>query len=166
MKSWRWYVLPVGAVLVLLGLAYIWYADLRYENAPAARFLMLDGTKPRLSDLRGSPVLVAFWATKCEECLREMPELVRMYNDFATRGLHIIGIAMPYEPPDLVYQFQTVHKLPYSLSLDIDARLASAFGDVRLTPTTFLVSPQGKIVYKKVGPFDVEWLRERIAGML
>ncbi|HBE92485.1 MAG TPA: hypothetical protein DDW55_08130 [Gammaproteobacteria bacterium] len=165
----RLMVRPILIVVTVLGFAVIawyWFTSLRFEDAPAVQFTMLDGSKPMLTEMHGSPVLVTFWGTSCVECLREMPDLVRMHDDFAHRGLHIIGVAMPFEPPDRVYQFQKMRKLPYQLSLDINASLASGFGDVRLTPTTILVSPQGKIVYNKIGPFDVEWLRGRIVAML
>jgi peroxiredoxin len=159
-------ILITATVLCIVAGAVYWFTFLRFEDAPAVQFTMLDGSKPTLAEMRGSPVLVTFWGTSCVECIREMPELVRMHDDFASQGLHIIGVAMPYEPPHLVYQFQQMRQLPYHLSLDINAKLSRGFGDVRLTPTTLLVSPQGKIVYSKTGPFDVEWLRGRIKNML
>lgn len=161
----RTILIVAAALSIVVGTGY-WFTEARFDDAPAVRFTMLDGSKPTLDEMRGSPVLVTFWGTACVECIREMPDLVSMHDDFASRGLHVIGVAMPFEPPDQVYQFQEMHKLPYQLSLDINAELASGFGDVRLTPTTFLVSPKGKIVYSKVGPFDVEWLRGRISNML
>ena len=155
MSRSRTTLIAVFALCIIAGAVY-WFTFLRFEEAPAVQFTLLDGSKPTLAEMRGSPVLVTFWGTSCVECIKEMPELVRMHNDFASQGLHIIGVAMPYEPPHL----------PYPLSLDINAKLSRGFGDVRLTPTTLLVSPQGKIVYSKTGPFDVEWLRGRIKNML
>ena len=155
-----------AVLLAIVGAAW-WSTDQRqHRQAPDVQFMLLDGSKPRLAELRGVPVLITFWATACRECIREMPLLEDLHAQFAGRGLEIIGVAMPYEPPDLVYQFQQKRNLPYAISLDIGAELAQAFGDVRLTPTTFLVSPSGHIVYEKTGPFDVEWLHNTIGRML
>lgn len=163
----RWRVAAATVTLILIvGAAWWWTSQRRQLPAPDVQFLLLDGSKPRLADLQGSPVLVTFWATNCTECIREMPLLEDLHERFAARGLNIIGVAMPYEPPDLVYQFQQKRRLPYPISLDIGAELAMAFGDIRLTPTTFLISPAGLIVYEKTGPFDVKWLRRTIESML
>ena len=159
-------LLASAAIAGLAGLVWTWHAHFRYVDAPEVSFTMLDGSRPAMSDLVGNPVLVTFWGTSCVECIREMPDLVRMHDEYSSQGLRIIGVAMPYEPPHLVYQFQQMRKLPYQLSLDLDGSLSRGFGDVRLTPTTLLVSPGGEIVYHKTGPFDTEWLRSRIASML
>jgi len=164
-RRWRSVVATVVFVLVMAA-AWAWTMARLQPQAPDVQFTMLDGSKPRLADLRGSAVLITFWSTACAECLREIPVLEALHRRYAGRGLSIIGVAMSYEPPDLVYRFQQMRRLPYRISLDIGAELAMAFGDVRLTPTTFLVSPRGRIVYEKTGPFDVEWLENRIAEML
>lgn len=156
----------IAAVISLVVTAWVWNDRFRYDDAPAVSFTMLDGSRPALKDLDGNPVLVTFWGTSCVACIREMPILISLYEEFHARGLSIIGVAMPFEPPHLVYQFQQMRQLPYQIALDLDGSVSQGFGDVRLTPTTVLVSPQGKIVYRKTGPFDEQWLRQRIVGML
>lgn len=159
-------LLGIAIVITVAVAAWVWNDSYRYDDAPVVSFTMLDGSKPAMQDLGGKPVLVTFWGTSCVECIREMPILISLHEEFNSRGLNIIGVAMPFEPPHLVYQFQQMRKLPYQIALDVDGSVSQGFGDVRLTPTTVLVSPQGKIVYRKTGPFDEQWLRQRIAGML
>jgi len=56
--------------------------------------------------------------------------------------------------------------IPYPIALDINADAARAFGDVRLTPTSFLIAPDGRIVYHKLGEMSMQKLRQDILDML
>jgi alkyl hydroperoxide reductase subunit AhpC len=56
--------------------------------------------------------------------------------------------------------------IPYHVALDIQAEAARAFGDVRLTPTSFLIAPDGRIVYQKTGEMDIARVRQDILEML
>ncbi|MBI3575462.1 MAG: TlpA family protein disulfide reductase, partial [Gammaproteobacteria bacterium] len=62
-------------------------------------FHLLDGRKLALKELRGQPVLVAFWATNCKPCVEELPDLIKLYNDLHPKGFELIAVAMPYDPP-------------------------------------------------------------------
>jgi peroxiredoxin len=126
----------------------------------------IDGKELRLADYRGRPLLVTFWATTCPACLREMPHLIDLHRELAPRGLEIIGIAMYYDPPSNVLALRDTRHLPYPIALDLHADAARAFGEVRLTPTSFLIAPDGRIVYRKTGALDLARLREEITGML
>jgi hypothetical protein len=62
-----------------------------------------------------------------------------------------------------------VHKsrgIPYTIALDVQADASRAFGDVRVTPTSFLIDPDGRIVYRNSGAMDLENVRRRILDML
>ena len=116
--------------------------------------------------MRGKPVLVTFWATTCPSCMEEMPHLIDLYHELSPRGLKVIGIAMYYDPPNRVLAVQKSHSIPYTIALDIEAHAARAFGEVELTPTTFLIAPDGRVVYQKTGSMDMDVVRNGILAML
>ena len=159
------WTLAVAAVLVVIaGLVYL--AERGPQPVPEVSFTLLDGSRPTLASLRGKPVLINFWSTSCTVCKKEIPELVALQQRFGARGLQVIAVAMSYDPPDQVVQFQHRRQLPYPVSLDIDGQIALAFGGITVTPTTVLVSPQGEIVYARPGLFDMDSMLARIMAML
>jgi len=154
------------AAVLLAGLGSLWLAPVRLQQAPEISFTTLQGHSLSMASLRGRPVLVNFWASTCQGCLEEMPELVRLYKDFAPRGLEVIGIAMAYDPPDHVVALSKARNIPYPIALDINSKAARAFGDVGVTPTSFLIAPDGRVVHRKTGELDIHAVRQLIAGML
>ena len=110
--------------------------------------------------------MLAFWATTCESCIKEMPHFIELYQELAPRGLEIIGVAMAYDPPNQVMEMRQRIPIPYPIAIDVESKIASAFGNVRLTPTTFLIDPQGQIVIQKTGILDMKELRSRLQSML
>jgi hypothetical protein len=69
---------------------------------------------------------------------------------------------MAYDPPNHVVEMTKMKQIPYHVALDLNSETAKAFSGVPFTPTTFLISPQGQIVFHKVGLFDLNAMRERI----
>jgi len=151
----------------LLGtLAYLWFAPAGLKTSPDISLMTIKGEEIQLASLQGKPVLVTFWATTCPGCIKELPHLIELYEELAPEGLEIIGIAMHYDPPNLVLAMSKARNIPYPIALDIHADAARAFGNVRLTPTSFLIAPDGRIVYQKTGTINMARLREDILGML
>ena len=151
----------------LLGtLAYLWFAPAGLKTSPDISLMTIKGEEIQLASLQGKPVLVTFWATTCPGCIKEMPHLIELYDELAPQGLEIIGIAMDYDPPNRVLAMSKARNIPYPIALDIHADAARAFGNVRLTPTSFLIAPDGRIVYQKIGTINMVRLREDILGML
>lgn len=161
-------ILAGAIAAVLLGaLAFVWFAPgAGAQRAPDVEMVTLDGEELRLSELRGRPVLLTFWATTCPGCLAEMPHLIELHHELAAQGLAIIGVAMSYDPPEQVANLVERRQVPYHIALDSDGEVAKAFGDVRLTPTTFLISPEGRIVRQKIGEMDMHEVRPRIEQWL
>lgn len=153
-------------ILLLGGAAFLWLTPSGMQQAPAITVTTLEGKTVSLAALQGRPVLVTFWATTCPGCVKEMPHLVELYRELGPKGLEIVAIAMSYDPPDQVRELARQKQLPYLVVLDSDGSAAKAFGDVKLTPTNFLLNPQGHIVQQKLGEMDMEQLRLRILGML
>lgn len=155
------------AVVALIGAgAWVWSRPAGLTQAPEVTLTTLDGRQQRLSELRGHPLLVTFWATTCPSCIKEMPEFVALYRELAPDGLKIIGVAMSYDTISDVRTLTERRQLPYLIAHDTDGGLARAFGDVRLTPTTFLITADGRIVHQRVGEADVAQLRTILVGLL
>ncbi len=157
----------LGLLLLVLILAGLWVGlGKTVMPAPDATFTTITGKKIALNALRGKPVLVTFWATDCPGCLEEIPHLVDLYRNYHERGLEIIAVAMYYDPPNHVVNMTKDKSLPYEVALDLQAEHARAFGDVRLTPTTFLITPDGSIALQKIGAFDPDDMKTRIEALL
>ncbi len=146
------YLALVGVLVVIASAAL--YRSIP-NNAPDVIFSTITGKKIALHDLRGKPVIVTFWATDCASCLKEIPHLIELYQQYHAKGLEIIAVAMAYDPPNHVIDMTHAQQLPYDVALDLQAENAHAFGDVSLTPTTFLIAPDGSIALQKTGLFDL-----------
>ncbi len=92
--------------------------------------------------------------------------MLTLYRQFHQRGLEIIAVAMYYDPPNHVVAMARSRGLPYDIALDLRGAHALAFGNVQLTPTTFLISPDGKIVLRKTGAIDILQMQNNIEKML
>lgn len=156
----------LAVALLAVALGYLWLAPGAPKSSPDISLAGIDGNVLNLADYRGRPLLVTFWATTCPGCLREIPHLVELYNELSPLGLEIIAIAMDYDPPNHVLAMQKTRQIPYPVALDIHADAARAFGNVRLTPTSFLIAPDGRIVLRKIGEMNMDKLRRDILGML
>lgn len=154
------------AIVLIAILAYVWFTPSGLKPAPVLTVTTLTGESITLQQLQGRPVLVTFWATTCPGCVKEMPHLVELYNKLAPQGLEIIALAMAYDPEKQVREMVRLKQLPYKVALDSDGSAAKAFGEVKLTPTTFLINPNGRIVQQKLGEMDMQALHNRILGML
>ncbi len=154
------------ALAVILVSAVVWLMPAGLRQAPPLAGQTLDGRTLSLEQLRGKPVLVTFWATTCSSCIEEMPHLVELYRDLNPKGLEIIGVAMAYDPPDQVRAMVKQREIPFPIVLDTQERIAQEFDNVRLTPTSVLISPEGRIVHYRLGLLDIPKLRDTIQGML
>lgn len=122
--------------------------------APASSFTTLKGEKIALDDLRGKVVLVNFWATSCPGCIKEMPGMIETYKAYKGKGFEIIAVAMPYDPPNYVMKFVQDWQLPFPVALDVKGEAVAAFGNVSLTPTSFIIGKDGALLEKKIGELD------------
>ncbi|MEW6098917.1 MAG: TlpA disulfide reductase family protein [Pseudomonadota bacterium] len=136
------------------------------DAAPAVEYVLLDGTRQNFADLRGKVVLVNFWATSCVTCVKEMPEMVATYQKYRDRGLDFVAVAMSYDPPAYVANFTESRKLPFKVAIDNTGQVAREFGDVKLTPTTFVLDKRGQIVKRYVGEPDFAQLHQLVEKLL
>lgn len=134
--------------------------------APESTFVLLDGSRKTTADLKGKVTLVNFWATSCVSCVAEMPKLMATYDKYKAQGFDTLAVAMSYDPPSYVVNFAETRKLPFSVAIDNTGSVAKAWGDVRLTPTTYIVDKQGAIVKRYVGEPDFAELHRLIEKLL
>jgi peroxiredoxin len=134
--------------------------------APQVVFTSIHGEKLTTADLRGRVVLVNFWATDCVVCVKEMPRLVQTYATYKAKGLELIAVAMRHDPPNYVLDYTEKNKLPFKVALDPMGKLAEAFDDVKLTPTTIVIDKRGNIVERILGEPDFKKLEKLIEQKL
>jgi peroxiredoxin len=95
-----------------------------------------------------------------------MPELVATHQKYHARGFDTLAVAMSYDPPSYVVNFVETRKLPFQVALDNTGAIAKAWGDVQLTPTTYLVNKRGEIVKTYVGAPNFGELHRLIEQLL
>jgi peroxiredoxin len=142
-------VAAVAASLALLATIYM-----KGTPAPSVTLTSIKGEQVGMAALRGRVAVVNFWATDCAACMKEMPDLVLTYERFRGRGLELIAVAMRHDPPNYVLHYAETNRLPFKVALDPTGEHARAFGDVRLTPTTFVIDKRGDIVWRITGQID------------
>lgn len=159
--------LTVIFTLVVIGITgWLWLSPSGLNSAPDVTFKIIDGRRISLDELHGKTVLVTFWATDCPACIKEMPHFITLYNELSRKGLEIIGVAMAYDPPNRVVELTKHRRVPYPISLDVDGSIARAFDNVMLTPTSFLIGPDGKVLKRKTGEMDMNALRKQLMDLL
>ncbi|MDB5966449.1 MAG: TlpA family protein disulfide reductase [Polaromonas sp.] len=136
------------------------------QAAPTSTFVLLDGSKQTTADLKGKVTLVNFWATSCVTCVAEMPKVISTYNKYKAQGYDTLAVAMSYDPPSYVVNYAETRKLPFKVAIDNTGVVAKAWGDVQLTPTTYLVNKRGEIVKQYVGEPDFAALHQLIEKLL
>lgn len=136
------------------------------DAAPESTFVLLDGSTMTTTGLKGKVALVNFWATTCVSCVKEMPALAATYQKYRERGFETLAVAMSYDPPAWVLNFATTRQLPFKVALDSTGQIAQDWGEVKLTPTTYVVDRQGHIVKRYVGEPDFDALHKLIEGLL
>ncbi len=158
--------LAIFAVVLALSGAITVFLFQGRTAAPPTKFVLLDGSSLSTEDLRGNVALVNFWATSCTTCVAEMPQLIQTYEKYKHRGYRTVAVAMSYDPPAYVVNFASTRRLPFDVAIDNTGTVARSWGDVQLTPTTFLLNRRGEIVKRYVGQPDFAELQRLIDQLL
>lgn len=152
--------------VVTLAIGAALFLNAGKEPAPESTFVMLDGSKVYTADFKGKVTLVNFWATSCTTCIAEMPKLMETHQKFTSKGFETVAVAMHYDTPAYVLNFAKSRQLPFKVAIDSTGAVAKAWGDVTLTPTTYLVDKQGQIVKRFVGEPNFTELHTLIEKLL
>ena len=154
------------AATAAIALGAVTYFSGGATAAPASTFVLLDGSTQTTADLKGKVTLVNFWATSCVTCVAEMPKVVATYDKYHQRGFDTLAVAMRYDPPAYVVNYAETRKLPFKVAIDNTGAVAKAWGDVQLTPTTYVVDKRGQIVKRYVGEPNFDELHALIEKLL
>lgn len=111
----------------------------------------LDGAPRALSEYRGQPVLLSFWATWCTPCRDDVPVLVGLHERFSARGLKVIAVSIDEAGAEAaVRAFLAERAVPYEIWRDPDNRASVVFG-VTALPATFLIDRNGRVAFASRG---------------
>jgi len=167
MKRAPFLLFPVVAILFGIGGAYVGYRHQTEDEKPAtagATLFALElpddaGSVQKLSQWRGKPLIVNFWATWCPPCVEEMPAL----SDFQKRGagrVQVIGIGI--DTADNIRGFARKYSISYPLyvagmrAVDLSRQMGNPNGGL---PFTLLINKQGALVKTYMGRLDMDQLR-------
>lgn len=153
------------AIALFVGLFTVtWFND-NDTLMPELSFTDIDGQVHTTANYHGKPLLVIFWATDCPGCVQEMPELIKLYETYSPDDLSMLGIAMAHDSLNHIKAMRADKNLPYTITWDENNQLAQAFGNVRVTPTHFLIAPNGQIVMRKIGSINMQLIHEKLQDM-
>jgi peroxiredoxin len=127
-----------------------------------------DGGELRLSDLRGKPVLVNFWASWCTPCRQEMPEIVRAYDARAEDGLVVVAVDLQ-ENTGQVHQFADEFGMDFPIVIDRTGQVAEAWrigGPVEGIPSSYFIDAEGVVRGRVFGPMNAETLERELAKIM
>jgi len=126
------------------------------------------GTRHALTEWRGRPLIINFWATWCAPCRREIPLLKSLRRQHSAEGLEVIGIAVDFRDAVLRYSHEMGIDYPVLVGEQDGLDAIAAFGMDTLFPFSVFVDRQGRIVTLKVGELhadDAGLILEKVAGV-
>ena len=126
---------------------------------PAVELVLpdLQGKDRSLTEFRGKWVLVNFWATWCSPCIEEMPELSDFHQRHQARDAVVLGVNMEDLPPAELQRFVEEWFISYPILLaPVDG--STTLGTISALPTSILISPEGKVVSRRVGTISAHWI--------
>ena len=125
----------------------------------------MDGRDVRLADFRGRPLILNFWASWCEPCQREMPQLVALSKRFGPEGLTILGISVD-DPVAEVQAFARAFSIDYPLLVGRGRdEVLAGLGFRGLMPTTVFINRQGRITGRLVGPASDDFFDRTVRAL-
>lgn len=141
-------------------------AALAAQPAPDFTLESLNGRQISLAQYRGQVVLVNVWTTWCPSCVRETPTLVRLYNTYRERGFVILSVNdTSQDARAKVEAFARDQGMTFPILLDKTSMVGQQYG-TRLIPSSYLIDPDGKIIYTHVGELDEAQIGEQITALL
>jgi cytochrome c biogenesis protein CcmG/thiol:disulfide interchange protein DsbE len=161
-------VLPV-LILGLLAVALLARAPSTSPTAvgnlaPDFNLVDLDGDPVRLTDFRGRPLIINFWASWCGPCVEEFPLLRDALDRYRDSDLAIVGIVYQ-DRSEAARAFMERTDAPWPATMDPGDRVAASYG-ILAPPETYFVGRDGTIVARQIGQFSASSLQEKIAAII
>jgi cytochrome c biogenesis protein CcmG/thiol:disulfide interchange protein DsbE len=135
-------------------------------NQPAPDFALqtVDGQTVTLSELRGKPVIVNFWASWCGPCREEFPLLVSAYQQYAPQGLQIVGVIHD-DAAQTATDFARGYGATWPLALDPSDQAWNAF-HAAFVPVSYYIDRDGIVRAVSYGPPPSGFLDDQIRQIL
>ena len=123
------------------------------------------GQQVKSDAFAGKAMLVTFFASWCPSCLQEIPKLVRVQNEFASKGFSVVGLSVDQGGASVVQRLMRRTGINFPV-LMADLSTAEKFGGVYMIPVSFLVNKAGQVVKKYPGPTPENVLAQDIGSIL
>lgn len=134
--------------------------------APDFATPMLDGQSVRLSQFRGSPVLVNFWATWCVACRAEMPAIERVWERHRAQGFQVLEVDYQELNQAAMRSFLRDVGVQFGSALDPDGKIAAAYGVTVGLPDSFFIDRHGVIRVIHLGEMAPDYIEQQVQGLL
>ena len=135
------------------------------KPAPSFTLQDLKGNQISLSDFQGKVVVLDFWATWCQPCVKEIPHFIELYEQYKDKGFAMVGISLDSTGISVVKSFALKHRINYPI-LMADGQVAKEYGGITGIPTTFVIDSAGNIRRKYVGYKDKAVFEADIKALL
>jgi thiol-disulfide isomerase/thioredoxin len=129
------------------------------EVAPNFEYTLSDGTRHQLSDLHGKKVLLNFWATWCEPCRAEMPDLQQVLANYGDTVI-VLGVNK-LETAAVIPPFAEELGVSFPLIVNTDGAIANRYGAKNI-PSSFFINTDGTIGARRIGVMSYDFMKSQI----
>lgn len=152
---------------LMMNIAFVYVSAQTSSKQLAPNFSLktADGTTIELAKLKGKVVVINFWATWCPPCRAEIPDFIRIQEQYKNKGLVIVGISLDQKGWPAVNSFAEKTKFNYPIVLG-NEDIVNAYGGIEAIPTSFFIDKKGFIIDKQVGMLTKEAFEQKLKSLL